>query len=123
MKKSHGGKREGAGRPPLTEGKPKKKRFPMATDGTWEFLKKIGKGNASKGIEIIVKEFELNTATIENGCLMCNGHKLEPASNSAKNEHGYDLAASWIDVAESGYTIWVSEDGNPYIQSALPPVR
>jgi len=53
-KSKHGGKREGAGRPPLTEGKPKRKRFPMATDEIWEYVTKLGKGNASKGIEILV---------------------------------------------------------------------
>jgi len=63
--KQHGGSREGAGRPPLTEGKPKKKRFPMATDEIWEYVIRLGKGNASKGIEILVARDIERTNKIE----------------------------------------------------------
>lgn len=50
----HGGKREGAGRPPI-KGTKKKKRFPMADDSTWEYLLKVGDGNASRGIDRLVE--------------------------------------------------------------------
>lgn len=59
----------------------------------------------------------MNTATIKNGQVICNGYKLEPATNPATNEHGYEIGMSWIEVIAAGGTIWVSDDGQPHVDA------
>jgi len=59
----HGGKREGAGRPPTVKGK---KREIYIADETWEYLVEIGKGNASKGVRLLKEAHIQQTNEIES---------------------------------------------------------
>lgn len=66
---NHGGSREGAGRPPHNPGNPKKKRFPMATDDVWRHVLLVGNGNASLGIEILVRRDLARASEVERAMM------------------------------------------------------
>ena len=55
------------------------------------------------------------TAEVIAGDLMCEGCRLESASNTAQNQFGYQEDCTWAEAAAQGKPIWVSDQGQPWI--------
>lgn len=55
--KQHGGKRKGAGRPPLGDEATVPKRL-TAPPSYWERLKRIGEGNMSEGLRKLIRWYD-----------------------------------------------------------------
>jgi hypothetical protein len=66
------------------------------------------------------KIMDVESATIENGYVVYQGHRLARSIDYATNEfgyndHGYGIGLTWAEVVASGGIIWVSERGEPYV--------
>lgn len=54
---------------------------------------------------------------------MHGGYRLEPSSNPARNQFGYEHAFSWEEARQMGITIWVEENGAIWCDDAAPAQR
>lgn len=66
---NRGGSGRGQGRHPITPGEPKERVFPMLRQSIKEYILKIGKGNLSRGIEILVERDIERTNEIERAMM------------------------------------------------------
>ena len=54
-------------------------------------------------------------AIIEDGQMWADGWRIEAAANEATNEHGNPIGATWQECDDEQVTIWVSENGQPWV--------
>lgn len=55
---THGGPREGAGRPTLADTEPTEKHTLTAPASVWRLLERVGEGNRSRGLRVILAAYE-----------------------------------------------------------------
>ena len=78
MTKNHGGKRQGAGRPPLTEGEPTRGITVTLTERDIEFLERVGKDNRSEGVRqavALLRKQEEEAAILEAAVIYNNDYR------------------------------------------------
>lgn len=76
MSNTHGGKREGAGRPPLDPKERRERIFPNLPPSLRVYAEKIGRGNLSQGIVEAIEAYRRGMLAVQ-----CGNESAHPATD------------------------------------------